>query len=82
MFSVPSLLRLEEHRAFSNIALSGKVLDLGGDKNSEYTSFSKENLKLQRLIFPKTRGRMFCVIWKNRCLSLMLLLTMFCLLMR
>jgi len=41
MFSVPSLLRLEEHKALSGITLSGSVLDLGGDKNSEYLRFFK-----------------------------------------
>jgi SAM-dependent methyltransferase len=38
---IPSLLRLEEHRALSGITLSGRVLDLGGDKNSEYLRFFK-----------------------------------------
>ncbi len=41
MFSVPSLLRLKEHKALSDITLSGRVLDLGGDKNSEYLEFFK-----------------------------------------
>jgi SAM-dependent methyltransferase len=36
---IPSLLRLEEHKALSRLTLSGKVLDLGGDKNSEYLRF-------------------------------------------
>jgi len=39
LMSIPSLLRLEEHRALSEITLSGMVLDLGGDKNSEYLRF-------------------------------------------
>ncbi len=56
MFSVPSLLRLEEHRAFSNIALSGKVLDLGGDKNSEYTSFFKGEFKITTVNISKDAG--------------------------
>jgi SAM-dependent methyltransferase len=37
--SIPSLLRLAEHKALSSITLSGRVLDLGGDKNSEYLRF-------------------------------------------
>ncbi len=39
ILNVPSLLRLEEHTAISGIMLSGRVLDLGGDKNSEYLRF-------------------------------------------
>lgn len=39
--TIPSLLRLEEHRALSGITLSGRVLDLGGDKNSNYLRFFK-----------------------------------------
>lgn len=35
----PSLLRLAEHKALSVLTLSGRVLDLGGDKNSEYLRF-------------------------------------------
>ena len=34
--SIPSVLRLEEHRALSHIVLSGRVLDLGGERGSEY----------------------------------------------
>lgn len=37
--NVPSLLRHEEHKAISRIMFSGRVLDLGGDKNSEYLPF-------------------------------------------
>jgi SAM-dependent methyltransferase len=39
--TVPSLLRLEEHRALSQIELSGRVLDLGGDKKSGYLDLFK-----------------------------------------
>lgn len=40
---IPSLLRLEEYRAFSGITLSGRVLDLGGDRKSNYlTIFNGE----------------------------------------
>lgn len=56
MFSVPSLLRLEEHRAFSGITLSGQVLDLGGDKNSEYTSFFKGEFKITTVNISKDAG--------------------------
>lgn len=41
MASIPSLLRLEEHKALSSLTLSGNVLDLGGDKNAEYLHFFK-----------------------------------------
>lgn len=41
MKGIPSLLRLEEHRAMSRITLSGRVLDLGGDKNSNYVTYFK-----------------------------------------
>jgi SAM-dependent methyltransferase len=37
--NTPSLLRLEEHRALSQMVLSGRVLDLGGDKKSNYLQF-------------------------------------------
>ena len=42
---IPSLLRLEEYKAFSGIALSGRVLDLGGDRNSNYHSLFKGEFK-------------------------------------
>lgn len=41
MSRIPSLLRLAEHRSLKTITLSGRVLDLGGDKNSEYLRFLK-----------------------------------------
>ncbi|MES2931083.1 MAG: class I SAM-dependent methyltransferase [Patescibacteria group bacterium] len=39
MKSTPSLLREAEHQALSRITLSGSVLDLGGEKGSEYLSY-------------------------------------------
>lgn len=36
-----SLLRLAEHRALSALSLSGKVLDLGGHRHSEYRGLIK-----------------------------------------
>ncbi len=36
-----SLLRLAEHEALSRIELSGKVLDLGGDRRSTYRGYLK-----------------------------------------
>lgn len=39
--SIPSVLRLAEHRALSGVTLSGKVLDLGGTCGAEYHSFLK-----------------------------------------
>ncbi len=47
--NVPSLLRLEEHKALSHIELSGRVLDLGGDMNSEYVCFFKGQFKTTTL---------------------------------
>lgn len=41
MKSIPSLLRTAEHAALARLTLSGKVLDLGGEKGSEYLSFIK-----------------------------------------
>lgn len=38
LLRVPSILRAAEHRALSDITLSGSVLDLGGNKDSEYQS--------------------------------------------
>ena len=38
---IPSLLRLAEHNALAKISLSGKVLDLGGVKRSEYSRLIK-----------------------------------------
>ncbi len=46
---IPSLLRLEEHKALSAITLSGRVLDLGGDKNSEYLRFFRGQFKTTTL---------------------------------
>lgn len=36
MFNAPSLLRIEENKALSAIRLEGSVLDLGGEKDSDY----------------------------------------------
>lgn len=48
---IPSLLRLEEHAALSRIELSGRVLDLGGDKNSEYLRFFRGQFNTTTLNF-------------------------------
>ncbi|KND50599.1 MAG: hypothetical protein AB202_03900 [Parcubacteria bacterium C7867-007] len=56
MIGIPSLLRLAEHSALRTVALSGKVLDLGGDANSEYLSFIKGSFSVTRLnLDPKTK---------------------------
>lgn len=34
--NIPSLLRIEENRALSSIVMNGSILDIGGDRNSEY----------------------------------------------
>jgi SAM-dependent methyltransferase len=53
--SIPSVLRLAEHRALSSITLSGKVLDLGGTKNAEYHSFLKGMFEVTTVnMDPKT----------------------------
>lgn len=49
MKSIPSLLREAEHQALSKITLSGTVLDLGGEKGSEYLSYLKGDLKVTAL---------------------------------
>ena len=41
--SIPSLLRIEEHKALNSLDLNGSILDIGGDKRSEYLSFIKGN---------------------------------------
>lgn len=51
--STPSLLRLEEHKALSAITLSGRVLDLGGDKNSEYLRFFKGTFETTTVNFSE-----------------------------
>jgi SAM-dependent methyltransferase len=55
--STPSLLRLEEHRALRGVVLRGNVLDLGGDKNSDYLThvqgeFAVTSVNLQRAAQP------------------------------
>ncbi len=50
---IPSLLRLEEHKALSAITLSGRVLDLGGDKNSDYLRFFRGQFKTTTLNFSE-----------------------------
>lgn len=53
---IPSLLRFEEHKALVQITLSGRVLDLGGDKNSEYLRFFKGTFETTTLnLSSKTR---------------------------
>lgn len=39
--TTPTLLRLEEHAALARLTLSGKVLDLGGEKKSGYLRMMK-----------------------------------------
>jgi len=51
--NVPSLLRLEEHKALSDIELSGSVLDLGGEKNSEYLRFFRGQFETTTLNFSE-----------------------------
>jgi SAM-dependent methyltransferase len=51
--NVPSLLRLEEHAALSAVTLSGSVLDLGGDRNSEYVRFFKGRFETTIVNFDK-----------------------------
>jgi SAM-dependent methyltransferase len=41
MKSIPSLLRLEEHKALAAINLNGSVLDIGGDRRAEYQALIK-----------------------------------------
>ena len=54
--NVPSLLRLEEHNALAHLTLSGRVLDLGGDKNSEYLRFFQGQFETMTLnLNEKTR---------------------------
>ncbi len=57
MAGIPSLLRLEEHRALSGITLAGSVLDLGGDTHSGYMSrmrgeFSTTTLNMDQRTQP------------------------------
>ena len=53
MRNIPSLLRIEEHRALSRITLQGNVLDLGGDKNSEYLTYVQGTFKTTTVNFDK-----------------------------
>lgn len=39
--NIPSILRIAEHQALSTLTLDKNVLDLGGEKNSEYLSYIK-----------------------------------------
>lgn len=41
MRPIPTLLRRAEHKALSNVTLSGQVLDLGGEKGADYLSYIK-----------------------------------------
>ena len=53
---IPSLLRIEEHKALSGVTLSGRALDLGGDKNSEYLRFFRGTFDTTTLNFsPEAR---------------------------
>jgi len=49
MKSTPSLLREAEHQALSKITLSGTVLDLGGEKGSEYLSYLQGEFEVTAL---------------------------------
>jgi SAM-dependent methyltransferase len=44
--SIPSLLRLAEHTALSSVTLSGRVLDLGGEKGSDYLNCFKGHFEV------------------------------------
>jgi SAM-dependent methyltransferase len=43
MKSLPSLLRIEEDRALAQLTLNGSIIDIGGDKNSKYSSLIQGN---------------------------------------
>jgi SAM-dependent methyltransferase len=47
--STPSFLREAEHKALSSLSLDGEVLDLGGEKGSEYLSCINGNFKVVTL---------------------------------
>ena len=47
--STPSLLRLAEYEALSGVALSGRVLDLGGEKDAEYLSYFRGSFTVAAL---------------------------------
>lgn len=52
---LPSLLRIAEHTALSQVTLTGSVLDVGGDKNSAYQSIFKGTYSLTTMnLDPKT----------------------------
>jgi SAM-dependent methyltransferase len=51
--NTPSLLRREEYKAMSHITLSGSVLDLGGEKHSEYLKFFRGEFETTALNLSK-----------------------------
>ena len=56
-----TILRKAEHRALANITLSGRVLDLGGDKRSEYTRLFKGDFSVTTAnIDSKTKPDIVC----------------------
>ena len=51
-----TILREEEHKALKGIELSGKVLDLGGDKRSEYSKLFRGDFTITTIdINPKAQ---------------------------
>ena len=44
--TIPTILRLAEHKALSNVTLSGKVVDLGGTEHAEYRAFFKGKFEI------------------------------------
>lgn len=56
-----TILRKAEHRVLENITLSGSVLDLGGDKRSEYTRLFKGDFSVTTAnIDSKTNPDVVC----------------------
>ena len=54
--TIHSLLRLAEHKALSAVSLTGKVLDLGGEKRSAYTSYLGGNFEVTVLNISPAAG--------------------------
>jgi len=54
--NVPSLLRLAEHQALTNVSLEGSVIDLGGDTRSSYIACMPGNKTVTTLNFSEKAG--------------------------
>jgi len=64
-----TLLRRAEYVALRRLALTGKIIDLGGVSDASYHALFRGEFSVNVANNEKKPDQTFCVILKGRCLS-------------